>query len=87
MICERCKKETKDVKSCIEYVIEYEGGIRAKPFRYEDSNRDRCFCHAEHGGYHHLDCPEEKCPACEDQLISCECSGKFVFLKKQTSCL
>ncbi len=89
MICERCKKETKQTNSCIKYVIEYEGGIRAKPFRYEDPSQaevayNHCpSCRVRPGGYHHLDCPEEKCPCCKGQLISCECSGKFVFKKQR----
>jgi len=40
-------------------------------------------CGVQKGQFHVLDCRIERCPACGEQLISCDCSGQGVLTNSQ----
>ena len=85
--CEICKKEMSIVKGCSVDTISIEGktyerikvgdvydlaeGIEDEEFRCHD-------CNAQNGHYHHWGCDNERCPACKQQLINCECKEVYI---------
>jgi len=78
-ICEWCKKEMsgKDaVDTCEENkVVEFPDGKKLPSSNYHfEEESGRCHdCNIKHGGNHHPGCDVERCPECEEQLITCGC--------------
>lgn len=80
--CEICKKEIFKSDGCSIDTVSIDGKIYDRiKFGYECENlieekpEDfRCRdCGVKVGEYHHWNCGIEKCPACKNQLIGCEC--------------
>lgn len=85
--CEICKKKMLKVDGCSVDTINIEGktferikvgdvydlaeGIEDEEFRCHD-------CNAKNGHYHHWGCDNERCPACKQQLINCQCKDVYI---------
>lgn len=77
-ICAFCKKEMSDdnTESCDKLTICFADGPNMVPstFHFNEPN-GRCHdCNIKHGGYHHPGCDVERCPRCNNQLITCNCT-------------
>jgi hypothetical protein len=71
-----CEKEDGNV-TCLVPVIEIDGHQYRRSKYHFGEEWGRCHdCEIKHGGIHHAFCDVEKCPVCDDQLISCDCKGK-----------
>lgn len=45
---------------------------------YDMEDDQRCHdCNVGKGEYHHFNCDAERCPRCNMQLLSCDCSYKY----------
>jgi len=44
-------------------------------------------CNTTYGKIHHVNCDDEKCPKCGEQILTCNCNGKYghVFLDDKGS--
>ena len=44
-------------------------------------------CNTTYGKIHHVNCDDEKCPKCGEQILTCNCNGKYghVFLDDKWS--
>jgi len=44
-------------------------------------------CNTTYGKIHHVNCDDEKCPKCGNQILTCSCNGKYghVFLDDKGS--
>ena len=81
--CLACKGEMLKVRGCGKIPVDTRDGKRHDPImwgleddfeHYGHSLGDRCHdCGAVAPGYHHPGCDMERCPACNNQLISCGC--------------
>lgn len=85
--CEICKKDMLKSDGCnIEDIMidgklyerikvgdvnDFSEGIEDPEFKCHD-------CGAKTGHYHHWNCDAERCPACNQQLISCDCQDVFI---------
>ena len=82
-ICEACHQDMADHENdddnvtCLMPVVEI-NRVQYRRQRYHFGEEDgRCHdCRIKHGGIHHMGCDVEKCPVCDDQLISCDCKRK-----------
>ncbi len=80
--CRDCEKEMLDleIKSCTFGHIMVGGIVYPRDTSYYDINL-RCHdCGIENtsGNIHHCGCDIERCPACGNQLISCDCKKTWV---------
>ena len=91
-ICKSCRldigdiKDKEDNRTCRVHVVEIDGVLyRRKKYSLDDVYIEELRCHdcnVKPGGIHHAFCDMEMCPACNDQLISCECKNKaFLILE------
>ena len=70
-ICEYCKKEMLESKSCDFNTLVIDG---------KDYKRNKCIdikchdCGVSLNGIHHFGCDNEYCPKCNRQLICCKCN-------------
>jgi hypothetical protein len=77
-VCVYCDHEMLSADGCTADPIVIEG-TRYEPIRYGSEDgfkrvRRRCRdCNVLPGGVHHHGCDTERCPACEEQSISCGC--------------
>ena len=78
--CQDCKKEMLKTTSCDKKFneIKIDGKVYQRDTNYFDVNKH---CHDcgivnKKGNLHHFGCDIEKCPACDGQLISCDCKKK-----------
>lgn len=72
--CNRCGKDTDDsnTTTCFNDHIEYPDNEALS--RLPHSEDGRCpVCNVIPGAIHHKDCYMERCPRCENRLISCGC--------------
>lgn len=83
--CECCKREMLTADGCAVEKIHIGGKIypRIKCGAPNDlmqvPNGRRCFdCGAKTGFFHHWNCDAERCPACGEQLLSCDCEDVYV---------
>lgn len=68
--CALCKQEMTTGASCSVSALHQQGVARALSIA-----RRRCGdCGVDPGGFHHLGCDMQRCPACRGQLISCGCT-------------
>ena len=81
-VCEFCDGNMLVVDGCKSFPI-HRYGKRYERIKvggegdfFEESDTDaRCGdCGAKYGHYHHPGCDCERCPACGNQLISCDCA-------------
>jgi len=85
-ICKYCSKTMTDSNTCIKRVV-IQKGIEYIPVKFGDENDgynlgETCSdCGVKKGEYHHIDCDEEKCPVCGDQLLSCYCFDGGIKIK------
>jgi len=78
--CKDCGQEMtdKETKTCSILLVKIDGKIYRRNNEYFDVNK-RCHdCGIENkpGNIHHFGCDMERCPACEGQMISCDCKGE-----------
>jgi hypothetical protein len=75
--CAWCEQEMTTAVSCTVTALHRAGATMGLvPWGAEPGvrARRRCGdCGVQPGGYHHLGCDLQRCPACHGQLISCEC--------------
>jgi hypothetical protein len=82
-ICEVCHQDMSDFQNeddnvtCLVPFVEINGvQYRRTKYHFREEG-GRCHdCRIKHGGIHHIGCDVEKCPVCDDQLISCNCKHK-----------
>ena len=82
-ICKSCNKEMSSGESCSHKFLVKEDGSRyarvpflseEEDFFDDDNLPENCpDCGVKKGGIHHDSCDVERCPICNDQLISCDC--------------
>jgi hypothetical protein len=70
-ICNDCKQEMREAKSCILPDVEIEGKWYKRNIQYHDINIKCHDCGIVNGNIHHFGCDMERCPVCKGQLISC----------------
>ena len=77
-ICTLCDQEMTEAASCSVEILHQKG----TPFELFPHGKDpgwrglrgRCpDCGVARGGFHHVGCDVQRCPACRRQLISCDC--------------
>jgi hypothetical protein len=74
-VCSACGRDMSTGASCTESAVEFPNGVRLPPVAYgsekDDWGADRgdpCSdCGVGPGGFHHLNCDVERCPACGAQ--------------------
>ena len=76
--CPTCNQDTKTADGCTATTLTCNGRTYPTfPFGSDPGWPgvvERCvYCDARVGYAHHLGCPVQVCPACDDQLISCDC--------------
>lgn len=84
--CECCKREMLTAEGCAIGEIHIGGKIypRIKCGAENDlipnmQKGERCHdCGASVGYFHHWNCDAERCPACGEQLLSCDCEDVYV---------
>jgi hypothetical protein len=70
--CIACHIEMKTGESCRFNLLKSSKGSHVRRIKYVgDINCGDCFI--KPGGYHHIGCDMEECPACSRQLLSCDC--------------
>jgi hypothetical protein len=74
-ICEDCRQEMLKAESCSKKTIEFEGEKYQRDTNYYDVNKrcHDCGIVNQKGNVHHFGCDIERCPKCENQLLSCGC--------------
>lgn len=66
-------------ESCGANYIELTSGKKRQRIRH-DGDEPCGDCGVKPGGYHHMSCDMERCPACGHQLLSCDCWTHFLCL-------
>ncbi len=78
-ICTDCQREMTEAATCTVQAIRI-GEAVYRRFRWSPGRgwrAQRCGdCGVRPGGWHHLGCDVERCPACRGQLICCECTAE-----------
>ena len=77
--CKRCGRDSEDQRTttCILHSVEYHDDVSFRQLPYPENAEDRCpVCHVIPGGIHHEGCYMERCPRCENRLVSCGCAKK-----------
>src|SRR5579883_3575542 len=79
-ICEYCQRDMLACVSCIVTTLTLNDRVYERvPFGREDRDRGEYDpqtcpdCAAPLGGWHHVGCDWEECPACGGQLLGCLC--------------
>jgi len=82
-VCKECEQEMTKADSCTYKSIGKGGMWYERSREHFDESDGRCHdCGIKHGGIHHFGCDVERCPKCGLQLISCDCWGKTLLLKR-----
>jgi hypothetical protein len=81
--CNACSKEMLAAKSCHGSAVSA-NGVEYLPVKYGQEQKwealhiapaSRCGdCNISLGGFHHINCDQEECPVCHQQLIGCGCA-------------
>ncbi len=82
-VCPDCKKNMSAASTvaCTFPYVRVNGKVYRRNTSYHDVNA-RCHdCNVVNGNIHHFGCDIERCPACERQLIACNCKGITESLK------
>jgi hypothetical protein len=82
-ICQSCHQDMSDDENkddnvtCLIPVIHIDGHQYRRSKYHFDEEDERCHdCRIKLGGIHHAHCDIERCPVCDEQLISCDCTDK-----------
>lgn len=85
MICDFCQQEMNSIQdTCTKnLIVDFPDGTSLPSMNYPIDEINPCHdCYVKPGGKHHPGCDQEKCPKCQEQIISCGCLDSEYIIDK-----